>query len=179
MCSDAAGSVLLEMGAVRILAAAYAPSPVEGASDGQLSVTASLADGTDIPEVARIAEDALRPSVQLVQYPKSVLQVKLTVLAAAPDPAAATNAAGLALALAGVSMFGMVTCVSVIVPPTGPVTLGGEGARVTVAAISAMRHATLVQSEGVLSTERLMDGVRRGMEGCLAVEAALRQFITG
>lgn len=126
--SQAQGSAYIEQGRTKVMVGVWGPREVQRRSD--FSMTGSLtaefkfapfsrrsergAAGGEEEELGQVVSEALASTVCLDKYPKSVLEVGVTVLEDDGSVlAAALTAAGLALASAGVHMSDLVVGVKV------------------------------------------------------------------
>ena len=135
--SKAKGSAYIEQGGTKVMAGVFGPKEVQRRSD--FSVTGSLAvelkfapfacrggrraggqrgEDREAEELGLVLAEALSSTVCLTKYPKSVIEVGVTVLEDDGGVvAAALTAAGLALAAAGIHLYDLVVGVKVAMRP--------------------------------------------------------------
>ena len=125
--SKAQGSAYIEQGRTKVMVGVWGPREVQRRSDFSMSgsLTAEFkfapfsrrserASAGEEEELGQVVSEALASTVCLDKYPKSVLEVGVTVLEDDGSVlAAALTAAGLALASAGVHMSDLVVGVKV------------------------------------------------------------------
>jgi len=156
--SQASGSAYLELEHTKVLVAVYGPKPrqdVEFSEDGKLlcdfryAPFARLSGGhrqkkerggrdggggggpqqEEERAASQVIAQALEASVQLAKLPKSVIEIYVSVLQAdGGEVGAAITCASLALADAGIELFGLVaSCVVVATATAAPPSGGGRG----------------------------------------------------
>jgi ribonuclease PH len=189
----ASGSCVASFGGTRVAVAVNGPRPrpphsaafsdrcavvcsFEYAPFSQLSFSQSLA-AVDSVSAASFLSDALSPAVHVAAMPKSVIDVHCLVLADRGSvlPCAIT-AASLALADAGIPMFGLVPCVSVAVvvgqttqllPMCAQAAEQQAAAVVTLAFISSLGTVPFVRSLGKVAPDTLDAAILAAKNACL------------
>lgn len=175
---NAEGSCELEMGETRVIAAVYGPREVlprhlEESDKAYLSVYYDMAafsttdrcrPGPDrrSKEIAKIMRDALAAAIMLEKYPRTAISIYVEVINAnAGTRCAATTAAAVALADAGIEMRDMITSVAagkaggeVILDLMGEEDNFGE-ADLPVAVLPKTGEISLLQMDGHLTLEEI------------------------
>jgi len=153
----ASGSAYLELEHTKVLVAVYGPKPrqdVEFSEDGKLlcdfryAPFARLVGGhrqkkerggrdggggggpqqEEERAASQVIAQALEASAQLAKLPKSVIEIYVSVLQAdGGEVGAAITCASLALADAGIELFGLVASCGVVAAATAPSSGGGRG----------------------------------------------------
>jgi exosome complex component MTR3 len=198
---QAAGSAYLELGSTKVVCAVYGPHQTEGREylqRGQLETALrftsfarrdrckSPASGSpEERELSMALGAALEASVQLDQYPKSTIAVNALVLQDDGGAlAAAITCASLALADAGLLLFGMVAACSCAVLEQG-VALdcssdelrGDATGRTLVAQMPSLSHVTLLRQSGAVSFELMTEATQLALSGCSHVHAQMRSAV--
>ena len=209
--SQASGSAYVEFDKTKVMCGVYGPR--QGGKTGsttndkgKLDVDVKLAtfatpgargkigQGDAEREFAALLHRALEGAVLLETFPKTSVDVYVTVLeAAGAELPAAVAAATAALANAGVAMRDLVSACSVARRPSG----GGEGKNqkqphgvllldpttseernadgaVTVAHMSTVGEATQVVATGSWDADGLDEAIQLAVSGCARVDQALR-----
>ena len=135
-------------------------------------------------EISKVMRSALEPAIFLEEFPRAVIDVFVEILNAdGSTRVTGINAASLALACAGVPMRGLVSAVSVgkvdgklVVDLTGKEDQESE-ADISLALLPASDEITLLQMDGRLSKQELLELLRIGRENCLKIEEQQRKVL--
>lgn len=200
--SQAKGSAYLEQGGTKVMVGVYGPREVQLRRDfsmrGQLTAELKFAPfacaarrgqqaDAEEEELGLVLGEALASTVCLHRYPKSAIEVFVTVL---EDDgavlAAALTAAGLALADAGIHMFDLVVGAAVVArgeavlvdPQRGEgYRAGGEGGEVTVGLLPTLDQVVACLSEGRLAPEQLSAALGAATEAAAVLLPAVQQCL--
>ncbi|ANB15484.1 Mtr3p [Sugiyamaella lignohabitans] len=131
--ANASGSAYLEVEDIKLQCSVYGPKPIRGSFTQQadLLVEAKLPSlGQDASndksasiekDITSFVQTSITPGIILTQYPKSCINIMITVISADLENrnfksllAAATNVASLALVDAGIALYDIVTSASVL-----------------------------------------------------------------
>ena len=199
--SKAKGSAYIEQGGTKIIVGVFGPKEVQRRSDFSVTGTLSAefkfapfaserrrAAGVTDPEadeLGLVISEALSSSVCLNKYPKSVIEVGITVLEDdGAVVAAALTAAGLALADAGIHMFDLVVGVKVglsqeqetqlMVDPDKEEeqVLPGD---LTLGYLPNLEQVVCCMCQGVMSSELMSRGLATATEVSAMVLPAVQQ----
>ena len=227
--SQASGSAYLELEHTKVLVAVYGPKPrqdVEFSEDGKLlcdfryAPFARLSGGhrqkkerggrdgggggglqqEEERAASQVIAQALEASVQLAKLPKSVIEIYVSVLQAdGGEVGAAITCTSLALADAGIELFGLVaSCVVVATATPPPLSKGGrggwsvhldptateeedeggregEGGVVGLALMPASGEVTQLWQEGRLDGTAMERALEVATDGALMVHAMMRK----
>ncbi|XP_070616416.1 exosome complex component MTR3 [Erythrolamprus reginae] len=146
--------------------------------------------GEKEPELALALQEALEPAVRLARYPRAQLEVSALLLQDGGSAlAAATCAAGLALADAGIELYDLVAAcaLSRAVGPSGPDEWRlqptepeerAAAARLTVALLPSLNQvAGLLGSGDGGQADSWAQALRLGLDGCQRLYPLLRQSL--
>ena len=200
--SQAKGSSYIEQGRTKVMVGVYGPREVQKRSDFSMAgaLTAELkfapfacskrrgqqADREE-QELGIIIGEALSSTVCLSRYPKSAIDVYVTVIEDDGSVLAATlTAAGLALADAGIHLFDIVvgckvslTKKDVIVDPDKLEEFGEKSSEitgeVTIGYLPGLEQVVACMCEGVLKTEDLSKGIAEATQQAAIVLPAVQQ----
>lgn len=135
-------------------------------------------------EISMVMRYALEPAVFLERYPRSVIDVYAEILEAdGGTRTACINAATVALVDAGIPMRDLVaSCAAGKIDDQLILDLGDyedkEGqADVPVAYMSKLERVTLLQMDGILSTEEFEQCVSLGIDGCKQIYEIQREAL--
>eukprot|EP01139_Manchomonas_bermudensis_P002618 Amastigsp_a5222_11.p1 type:complete len:263 gc:universal Amastigsp_a5222_11:84-872(+) len=195
--SQATGSAYLEVGATKVVCAIYGPRPSkkdEFHETGLLTCSlrflpfavggAHRRDYTpqdDEKEASLIVHDALAVAVRLDRFPKSVVEVHVTVLEGSDTAAiaAAASCASLALLEAGIEMYDVVGCCAVsavgdvlVVDPTAEEQRRQTGS-VIAALLPELDQISQVVQTGRMAAGAVADALALALDGCRQVAAVL------
>ncbi|KIO28838.1 hypothetical protein M407DRAFT_242883 [Tulasnella calospora MUT 4182] len=179
LVSQANGSSYIEMGQIKIVCAVYGPRQASKSSayseSGRLNVEVKFAPfscprrripNKDVEDrdVSRLVQQSLEPAIRLELFPKSVIEVFITILETdglEASLAAAAVAAGTALAHAGIELIGLVSsCSAALVDgetwldPTAAESEMANGT-VVVSSLPALASVTNIWQTGQLSTSQM------------------------
>lgn len=135
-------------------------------------------------ELSKIIAEALEPAVFVDRYPRSAIDIYLTVLNAdGGTRCASITAAALALADAGIPMRGLVTSVAsgkvdgqVILDLSDVEDKEGEG-DLPLAILNPTGEITLLQLDGVFSPAEFKKAVSKSIEACQTICEIQRQTL--
>lgn len=207
--SQAAGSAYVELAKTKVMCGVYGPRQpqrVEGMEfgRGRLDVDVKLAtfatagargkvaQGDAEREFSQLVHRALAGAVILETFPKTSVDVYVTVLeAGGAELPAVVAAASAALTCAGVAMRDLVSACTVTRNSTGgtgtdaTTLLLDPGAKeeaeadagVTLAYMRTVGEATQVVATGTWDGDTLDDAVQLAASGCARVDAALRETL--
>lgn len=149
MVENANGSIYLESGDIQLQCTVHGPRPIRGSFVNEASFNVEVkiapfnvdAHNTDVAqqvsggitrpngtsnlekEMSSFIETSLIPAIKLEDYPKSTIDLFVTVLSRGSNPmslyAAGVNAGSVALTNAGIALRDIVTCGSAVIPETG------------------------------------------------------------
>lgn len=220
LITQASGSAYIEMGNTKVICGVYGPKSIASRRDAYFSETGQLLcdfkfapfarldeikerkQGDDEKELSLMLQEALESSIQLEKMPKSMIQVFIIVLEAnGGEFAAAVTCASLALAHAGIELFGLVSGCSVGIKENSKVVEkktqdnGNDdsqlvylldpstaeeiecSARVTVTMMGASREITHLFQQGVLDFKETGSAIGVCIEGCSQIFALMRQTL--
>ena len=127
-------------------------------------------------EISKVIKEALEPAVMLEKFPRTAVDVFIEVLQAdGGSRCAALDAASVALADAGIPMRDMVSaCAAGKVADTVILDVNNEEdqagqADMPIGYMPNMEKITLLQLDGVLSTEEYKQCIETGIKGCKLV----------
>lgn len=127
-------------------------------------------------EISKVIKEALEPAVMLEKFPRTAVDVFIEVLQAdGGSRCAALDAASVALADAGIPMRDMVSaCAAGKVADTVVLDVNNEEdqagqADMPIGYMPNMEKITLLQLDGVLSTEEYKQCIETGIKGCKLV----------
>ena len=200
--TQAKGSAYIEQGRTKVMVGVYGPREVQKRSDFSMAgvLTAELkfapfacitrrgqqADREE-QELGMVLGEALSSTVCLHRYPKSAIEVFVTVIEDDGGVVAASlTAAGLALADAGIHMFDIVvgskvslTKEEVVVDPDRTEQYGDEEGQilgeVTVGYLPSLEQVVACMCEGVIQTEDLARGLAAATQQAAIVLPAVQQ----
>ncbi len=187
--SNADGSAYIQQGKNRILAAVYGPKEMHPKHLARSDRTVlrcryhmapfsvqerkSPAPSRRDVELSKVIREALEPSIFLEYYPRTGIDVFVEVLQAdGGTRCASIAAASLALADAGIPMRDLVSACAAgkvdntIVLDLMDVEDKADGADVPVALMPNLNAITLLQMDGILTTEEFKEAVSLAIEGC-------------
>jgi len=197
---NADGSAYIEMGRNKIVAAVYGPremhpkrlsKPHRGVLRVRYHMAPFSVDPRRSPapsrrdtEIGMVMADALEPALFLERYPRSVIDVYVEIIQAdGGTRCASTNAAAVALVDAGIPMKDLVaSCAAGKMDGTIILDLGdyedkkGE-ADVPVAYMPKLEEITLLQMDGILTTEETEEAIELAIEGCKEVYEIQREAL--
>jgi len=197
---NADGSAYIEMGRNKIVAAVYGPRemhPHRFAKPDRAVLRAryamapfsvhprtSPAPSRRDKEISMVMRNALEPAVFLERYPRSVVDVYVEILQAdGGTRCASVNAAAVALVDAGIPMRDLVaSCAAgkwdgkVVLDLDDVEDKNGE-ADVPVAYMPKLDYVTLLQMDGILSTEDTEECIELAIEGCMSVYDAQKNAL--
>lgn len=133
-------------------------------------------------------KDALKSTIRLDQYPKSVISIYLVLLESSSyDIPALVNCASLAILDSGIEMFDFVTCSSICVPYQliAPENDNYDDkdlqyVQVTVALSSESGELTQLRVKGTLSDSTpLTSLVRKTTQQCVQLKEMIESYLTG
>jgi exosome complex component RRP41 len=186
------GSAYLEVGGNKILVAVYGPresyirrllKPNTGVIRCRYNMAPFSVDDRKRPgpdrrsnEISKITAEALRPSLMLEGFPRSMVDVFIEIIEAEGGTrCAGITAASVALADAGVPMKDLVVACAagkvndeIVLDLSEKEDKEGQ-ADVPVAMMSRTEEITLLQSDGDLSEEEFEKALNLAMEGCKEV----------
>jgi exosome complex component RRP41 len=197
---NADGSAYIEMGRNKIIAAVYGPREMHPKrlskpNMGVLRVRYHMAPFSVDPrrspapsrrdtEIGMVMRDALEPALFLERYPRSVIDVYTEIIQAdGGTRCAAINAAAVALVDAGIPMKDLVAaCAAGKINGNSILDLGdyedkkGE-ADVPVAYMPKLEKITLLQMDGILSSDETIEVIEMAVEGCKQVYEVQREAL--
>jgi exosome complex component RRP41 len=197
---NADGSAYIEMGRNKIIAAVYGPremhpkrlsKPNMGVLRVRYHMSPFSVDPRRSPapsrrdtEIGMVMTDALQPALFLERYPRSVIDVYVEIIQAdGGTRCASTNAAAVALVDAGIPMKDLVaSCAAGKMDGKIVLDLGdyedkkGE-ADVPVAYMPKLEEVTLLQMDGILSTDETVEAIELAIEGCKQVYEIQREAL--
>jgi len=189
--SQAGGSAYIEVGNTKIVAACYGPRDLlrtrEYSASGKLSCEFKYApfacknrrsyiQDDEERELSVAITQALSHAVRLDQYPKSLIDIYITVLENdGSDLAAAITCASMALADAGIEMYDLVAgCTmvevggQVVLDPTVE-ELQGSNHALTIAYMPAFDEVSGVVQSGEMNLNIFSEAVQACVAGCAQV----------
>ena len=191
--SQASGSAYVEFDATKVMCGVYGPR--QGGKTGTATPGArgKVGQGDAELEFASLLHRALEGAVLLETFPKTSVDVYVTVLeAAGAELPAAVACAAAALAHAGVAMRDLVSACSVarrpgtekegarggalLLDPTTAEERRADGA-VTLAHMSRLGEATQVFATGSWDGDALDEAIQLAASGCARVDQALREVL--
>ena len=135
-------------------------------------------------ELSKVIRESLEPAVFLEQYPRTMIDVFIEVLQAdGGTRCASITAAALALADSGIPMRDLVVaCAAGKIEDTVVLDLMDTedklgAADVPVALMPNMNAVTLLQMDGILSTEEFESAVNLALEGCKKIYAIQKEAL--
>jgi exosome complex component RRP41 len=135
-------------------------------------------------ELSKVIRESLEPAVFLEQYPRTMIDVFIEVLQAdGGTRCASITAAALALADSGIPMRDLVVaCAAGKIEDTVVLDLMDTedklgAADVPVALMPNMNAVTLLQMDGILSTEEFESAVNLALEGCKKIYAMQKEAL--
>ena len=195
--SQAQGSAYIEQGRTKVMVGVWGPREVQRRSDFSMSgsLTAefkfapfsrrdqTVSSGGSEEELGLVVSEALSSTVCLDKYPKSVLEVGVTVLEDDGSVLAASlTAAGLALAAAGVHMADLVVGVKVCVRGEGEVLVDPEAseeadgeAGLVVGYLPSLDQVVSSVCQGVLSPSSLSSALATATQQAATLLPAVQQ----
>ena len=198
--ASADGSALLELAHTKVVCSVFGPQPAEGreyTEHGHLDCSLRLASFARRPRIngrAAAAEEralsldlaaALSASVQLHLLPKAAVAVHVLVLqddgGALP---AAISCASLALADAGIALYGLVAacCCHVLGDTialdccTAEASAAAAGT-VLVGCMPPLEQLTLLRHQGAVPPARATEALKVGLEGCALLHAEMAMVL--
>jgi len=198
LVSQANGSAYIETGKTKIVCAVYGPHPAR--RDAPYSAKAKLnvevkfapfacpgrrkAPGKDTESATLSSQlaQALLPSLRLDLFPKSAIDLFLTILECdgpINDISAGVTAASVALAEAGVQMYGLTVgcCASLasvdgklvtLLDPTNAESRQSQGL-ITLSCMPALESSTHLAFEGVASRHLIMETLKTLQDSCAQI----------
>ncbi len=197
---NADGSAYIEMGRNKIMAGVYGPremhpkrlsKPHKGVLRVRYHMAPFSVDPRRSPapsrrdrEISQVMIDALEPALFLERYPRSVIDVYVEIIQAdGGTRCAGINAAAVALVDAGIPMKDLVAgCAAGKMEGQIVLDLGdyedkkGE-ADVPIAYMPKLDEVTLLQMDGILSTEETVEAIQMAVEGCKQVYDVQREAL--
>lgn len=197
---NADGSALIEMGNNKIIAGVYGPREMHPKrlskpNKGVLRVRYHMAPFSVDPrrspapsrrdkEISEVMIDAIEPALFLERYPRSVIDVFVEIIQAdGGTRCAAVNAAAVALVDAGIPMKDLVAaCAAGKIDGKVVLDLGdhedkkGE-ADVPIAYMPKLDEITLLQMDGILSTDETIEAIEMAVEGCKTIYEIQREAL--
>lgn len=194
------GSAYIEMGGNKILAGVYGPrkvTPRHLALPNRCVVRSlyrmatfsvderkSPAPSRREVELSMVIANALEPSIFVDQYPKTLIDINIQVLAAdGGTRCASLNAASLALADAGIALKDLVTAVAVgkvsgkIVLDLNDIEDKEGEADLPIAAMPQHNEITLLQFDGKMTEQEFKEAVSLGLEGIKQIYVLQKEAI--
>ena len=190
--AKASGSAYLELGESKVLTTVSGPQQAEGStflSHGRLECTVGFSAFCTTEEtpadgfaLSALLVTALSPSVRLDQYPKSIICVNVMVLQDAGGIlGAAVCCASLALAHAGIELYGLVASCScalgadarVLIDPSATEEREAAGI-VSAATMPELSQVTLCLEEGRVTFDAMSDGLRCVLDGCAQLHERMK-----
>ncbi|KAI8872253.1 ribosomal protein S5 domain 2-like protein [Ramicandelaber brevisporus] len=215
LVANASGSAYLEQGHTRVACAVHGPRPIKrGSALFSFSSSAILTcdfvfapfalpqrmktsgpAGTRsneemavMQEYSLIINEALSPAIRLHLYPKSAIDVAVTVLECDgmhAALAAAVTCASAALADAGIEMIDIVTAASGVFAATSQQlarqskdSKTSSGGQVFVALMPNLNQIAHVVTEGEISPDSLRDSIDTLVDTCIKGQAAVQHWLT-
>eukprot|EP00123_Amoebidium_parasiticum_P005436 comp16629_c0_seq1/m.14813 comp16629_c0_seq1/g.14813 ORF comp16629_c0_seq1/g.14813 comp16629_c0_seq1/m.14813 type:complete len:267 (-) comp16629_c0_seq1:641-1441(-) len=196
--SSAAGSAYFEQGGTKVMCAVHGPHEGRG---GQFAGAATLdceleyapfAQGTvgsliqdaNAKDLSAQLDSALALSIQLENYPKSVIDVHVTVLENAGGVfAAALTCASVALAHAGIHLYDLVSASTVVVVEGHLISdpsIAERRARsgeVVVGLMPALNEVSFVMATGQLAADTPQRAIEQAMDACAQVHAVMQEAL--
>ncbi len=197
---NADGSAYIEMGRNKIIAGVYGPREMHPKrlskpNMGVLRVRYHMAPFSVDPrrspapsrrdtEIGMVMTDALEPALFLERYPRSVIDVYVEIIQAdGGTRCASVNAAAVALVDAGIPMKDLVAACAAgkmdghIVLDLGDYEDKKGEADVPLAYMPKLEEVTLLQMDGILTTEETIEAVELAIEGCKQVYEVQREAL--
>ncbi|MFP3951625.1 MAG: exosome complex exonuclease Rrp41 [Candidatus Bathyarchaeia archaeon] len=197
---NADGSAYIEMGGNKIVAAVYGPremhphrlaKPDMAVLRARYAMAPFSVDPRTSPapsrrdkEISMVMGNALEPAVFLERYPRAVVDVYVEILQAdGGTRCASVNAAAVALVDAGIPMRDLVASCAAgkwegeIVLDLDDVEDKDGDADVPVAFMPKLDYVTLLQMDGILTTEETNECIELAIEGCKRVYEAQKQAL--
>ncbi|MGL6299169.1 MAG: exosome complex exonuclease Rrp41 [Methanobacteriaceae archaeon] len=186
------GSAYLEVGGNKILAAVYGPresyirrllKPNTGVIKCRYNMAPFSVDDRKRPgpdrrstEISKITAEALRPSLLLSRFPRSMVDINIEIIEAEGGTrCAGITAAAVALADAGIPMRDMVVACAagkvndeVVLDLSEKEDKEGQ-ADVPIAIMPRTGEVTLLQTDGILSPEEFEKAVDLATQGCMEI----------
>jgi len=198
---NADGSAYLKMGSTEVLVSVYGPREVfpKHLTDPNKAILGCLYDMVSFStsdrnrpgpsrrstEISKVIRESLLPAIFLEKYPRTKIDVYIEIINAnAGTRCAATTAASVALADAGIEMKGLVSSVAVG-KIDGKLALDlfdaednfGQ-ADVPLAYISRTDELTLLQMDGDLTSDELKKAIEMGKKACVRIAETQKAAIT-
>jgi exosome complex component RRP41 len=197
---NADGSAYIEMGRNKIIAGVYGPREMHPKRlskphMGVLRVRYHMAPFSVDPrrspapsrrdtEIGMVMTDSLEPALFLERYPRSVIDVYIEIIQAdGGTRCASVNAAAVALVDAGIPMKDLVAACAAgkmdgkIVLDLGDYEDKKGEADVPLAYMPKVEEVTLLQMEGILTTDETIEAVELAIEGCKQVYEIQREAL--
>lgn len=197
---NADGSAYIEMGRNKIIAGVYGPREMHPKrlskpNMGVLRVRYHMAPFSVDPrrspapsrrdtEIGMVMTDALAPALFLERYPRSVIDVYVEIIQAdGGTRCASVNAAAVALVDAGIPMKDLVASCAAgkmddhIVLDLGDYEDKKGQADVPLAFMPKLEEVTLLQMDGILTTDETIEAVELAIEGCKQVYEVQREAL--
>src|SRR6187401_1377197 len=197
---NADGSALIEFGKNKIIAAVYGPREVHPKhmalsdrcvvrcryhmSPFSTDTRKSPAPSRRETEISKVIREALEPALILEDYPRAAIDVFIEVLQAdGGSRCAGITAASVALADAGINMRDIVTACAAgkvderIVLDINDTEDKEGGADMPVAYMPHLNQITLLQLDGILSSEQFNECLDKAIGGCNVVYEIQRQAL--
>ena len=197
---NADGSAYIEMGRNKIIAGVYGPREMHPKrlskpNMGVLRVRYHMAPFSVDPrrspapsrrdtEIGMVMTDALAPALFLERYPRSVIDVYVEIIQAdGGTRCASVNAAAVALVDAGIPMKDLVASCAAgkmddhIVLDLGDYEDKKGQADVPLAYMPKLEEVTLLQMDGILSTDETVEAIELAIEGCKQVYEVQREAL--
>mmetsp|Transcript_14557 Transcript_14557/g.31555 ORF Transcript_14557/g.31555 Transcript_14557/m.31555 type:complete len:288 (-) Transcript_14557:248-1111(-) len=199
--AKAAGSACVELGNTRVLCSVTGPTQTEGkeyltratlecslrfTSFAKRSRRRTVPGGApDERTLSGALHTALAASVQLEQYPKSMIAVNVLVIQDdGGSLAAAMMCASLALAHAGLLMYDLVaasTCAMlhgvIALDPSANELIEATG-RLTVGHMCELNQVTMMQADAAISFARMTEVLQLALDGCAKLHAHMRAVLS-
>ncbi len=137
-------------------------------------------------ELSKVIKNALAPAIMLDEYPRAVLKVYVEIIQAdGSTRVTGTNAASLALAIAGVPMRDLVTACSVgkindtIVLDLNGIEDNNSQADMAFAMMPSKNRVTLWQMDGQLTKEEIKKMIKIASDACKKLYEMQKKAIRG
>ncbi|MCC7552884.1 MAG: exosome complex exonuclease Rrp41 [Methanobacteriaceae archaeon] len=194
------GSAYLEVGGNKIIAGVYGPresyirrllEPNTGVIRCRYNMAPFSVDDRKRPgpdrrssEISKITADALRPSLMLENYPRSMVDVFIEVIEAEGGTrCAGITAASVALADAGIPMTDIVVACAagkvdgeIVLDLSEKEDKEGE-ADLPIAIMPRTGEVTLLQSDGNLSEEEFSKALDLAIDGCMQISEIQKEAL--
>eukprot|EP00056_Hartaetosiga_gracilis_P020555 m.20110 g.20110 ORF g.20110 m.20110 type:complete len:258 (-) comp8546_c0_seq1:24-797(-) len=192
--TQAQGSVYLEHGNTKVMAACYGPQPTSvrrGFSavclldcDVKFSPFSGTKRRKDQPtdedkEMSEALASALSPCVCLSKYPKSIIHIHVNVLEDAGNAfSSAVNAACLSLVDAGIEMFDLLAAATVTMNNSTDGKKNTTSGEITMSLMSSIGEITLMEQRGKLSDKLSQELIQQAVDECGRVHVLQQHFLT-